>query len=126
MQYFMDICFSGSWPTAHDIYLKAQAIIDAPRGDWTHSLWESDHYIQQIDVFTLMHFNRFGQYVSLKQLEVAMRSAHVEEMPVPVGQPVPLHMLDSLIWYNCWDVSETKKFALLVWDRIQFRARLGC
>jgi len=124
LQLFMDMCFNSMRPTAFDMYKKAQAIIDAPRGDWSHNIWESDHYIKQIDVFKIMHFARAGGGVRLKQLEVAMRSSHVEDLPHPPGVPVPPAMYDPMNTYMMHDVDQTKKFTLKIWDRIEFRQLL--
>ena len=124
IQVFMSLCFNGYRPTATNMYTKAQAIIDAPRGDWSHTIWESDMYIKQVDVFALMHFNRLGAGVSLKQLEVAMRSANVKDLPHPPGHDVPPELYDPMLEYMCWDTSETKKFTHKIWDRIEFRQQL--
>ena len=124
IQHFMDLCYKGIRPNAMDTYLKAQAIIDAPRGDWTHSVWESDLYIKQIDVYKIMHFDRMGQNTSLKFLEIAMRSVHVEGLPHQPGTDVPPELYDHMNWYNAWDVDRTIAFAKEIWDRIEFRFEL--
>ena len=107
-----------------DMYRKAQAVIDSPRNDWTHTVWESDQLIPQIDPYKVMHFDNFARATSLKKLEVAMRSATVKDLPVEPGTPVPEELYDDMIDYMCWDVSETAKFTRIIWDRIEFRMQL--
>lgn len=121
---FIDLCFKGERPNYQVLYAKAQAIIDSPRGDWSHNVWESDRYLKQIDVCALMGFNGGAKSTSLKKLEIAMRSSHVEDLPVKPGHPVPPEMMDPMVVYCCWDVSETIKFAKQIWDQIEFRWEL--
>ena len=114
----------GAYPDAFQLYQKAQAIIDSPRNDWTHSVPEWEHRWTNIDVYKIMHFDNHARATSLKKLEVAMKSPTVEDLPVLPGRNLDLTDMQPMIDYCCWDVSETAKFAKLIWDRIEFRKEL--
>jgi len=120
---FLNLVSVGSRPTAMDMYLKCCAIIESS-DRWAHMVWESDMHIPQIDLYKICHFDNFARATSLKKLEVAMRSVHVEVMPVAPGDYMQEHQRKGMIWYNCYDVAETLKFAGEIWDRIDFRAEL--
>lgn len=120
----LSICETGAYPTAFQLAQKATAIIDAKRDDWSHSVPEWKQDVRQIDIFTLSHFNRLGESVSLKKLEIYMRSPTVEDLPVKPGMNVPFDMMQPMVEYCCWDVSETAKYTLEIWDKITFRQEL--
>ena len=109
--------------TALDMYLKGQAIIDAKHGDWTHSVAEWHHLIQQVDMMVLNGF-KGPRATSLKKLEIAMRSTNVKDLPIKPGEHVPRDQIEGMITYMCWDISETAKFAKKTWDNVEFRQSL--
>lgn len=107
-----------------DIYEYAMSIIRS--GDrFGHQIWESDRFAPQIDLFKIHHLDNPAKATSLKALQVNMRSESVMEMPIPFDQPISREHVDRyLIPYNKHDVAETKKFALMSIDALNFRIGL--
>lgn len=110
--------------TAADLYSKAMGIIGADRNDFTHNVWESDHFVKQIDIFKIMHFDNVARSTSLKKLEMAMRSHSVVDLPFPVGTHLTYEQIDITAAYMCHDIAETISFAMKIKDQIRFRDEL--
>ena len=89
-----------------------------------HVIWENQRYIPQIDLFKLNHFDNKSRRTSLKALEFAMRSDSIEDLPYPPGTTLTSDQIDKLREYNGHDVTETRKFALLCSEHIEFRRKL--
>lgn len=109
--------------TVAEIYEAAQERIN----DHTNSgtIWQSDRFAPQLDVYKMMHFDNKAKRTSLKALEFAMRSHSVLEMPLPFDQALTSdQVLDTLIPYNKHDVAETKRFTLYNIKHIIFRIEL--
>ena len=115
---------SGSTCTAADIYAKAQAIIDAPRNDWSHNVRDIDKIVPQVDLFKIMHFDNFARATSLKKLEIAMRSKSVKDLPFKPGTVLTQDDMPILLEYQKTDVNETGKFCKQIMKRIEFRDQL--
>jgi len=114
-------CERGS-VTAHDLYLKAQSIIDTPWNDrFRNTIWPRDRIIPQVDLFKIMHFDNFARSTSLKKLEMNMRSGSIEDLPYPPGIPLTVDQIPLLVSYMCTDISETCKFAREIAAQIEFR-----
>lgn len=112
--------------TKEDIYNKAQSIIDTPWNDrWSNVIWDSDTYIQQIDLYKIHHFDNQARTTSLKMLEFNMRSHNIEDLPFEAGKPLETHEIPILLEYNDHDVDETCKFYLKSLEMIEFREYLG-
>lgn len=114
--------------SVEDIYDHAMSIINSSFGAGGrnfHTIWESDRFAPQIDLFKIHHFDNRAKSTSLKALQISMRSESVMEMPLAFGVPLTREQVDQyLIPYNKHDVSETKKFAHISMDAIKFRAGL--
>ncbi len=113
---------------AGTLYQKAMAIIssqdDEEMGRFMHQVKPTDRHIQQIDLFKVHHFDNRARSTSLKALEFAMRSDHVEDMPIAHGTVITQDQLPVLKSYNAHDVSETKKFYHYSLEAIKFREEL--
>lgn len=114
---------------AATLYAKAMAIIGSRDDDdegnkFMHMVYRDDRIVEQIDLFKIHHFDNRARSTSLKALEFAMKSDHVEDMPIPVGTIITLDQLPILKSYNAHDVSETKKFYHHSIDAIKFREEL--
>lgn len=113
---------------ANTLYQKAIAIIKTQNdeGDdrWTHQVYQSDRFIEQIDLFKIRHFDNKARATSLKTIEFNMKSESVEDLPFPVGTVLDYEQCQLLKKYNAHDVSETKKFYHQTKDMIHFREEL--
>ena len=105
------------------IYLKAKSIIDSQDRFGT-TIWPSDRFVPQIDLFKIHHFDNQARSTGLKALQINMRSESVEDLPFPVGRPVPEEHMDTLIRYCVHDVTETKAFAIKSKEAIDLRRSL--
>ena len=114
---------------APTLYAKAMAIIqsndDEEAGRFFHMVKPADRRVPQIDLFKVHHFDNRARSTSLKALEFAMRSDHVEDMPIDHGTVITLDQLPVLKSYNAHDVSETKKFYHYSLEAIKFREELA-
>jgi len=109
------------------LYNKAQAIIGSQEGEdrWTHSVYPSDRFIEQIDLMKIHHFDNNARATSLKMLEFIMRADNVEDLPFPVGTVLNEEQVKVLKHYNQHDVSMTKAFYKKSLDMIRFREELS-
>lgn len=106
-----------------EIYEAAQERISDHTGFGT--IWQSDRFAPQLDLYKLHHFDNTAKRTSLKALQFAMRSESVMEMPLPFDEPISDHDVQRvLIPYNKHDVAETKKFAHFSMEAINFRIGL--
>ena len=114
---------------ADTLYAKAMAIIqsndDEEAGRFFHMVKPADRRVPQIDLFKVHHFDNRARSTSLKALEFAMRSDHVEDMPIDHGTVITLDQLPVLKSYNAHDVSETKRFYHYSQEAIKFREELA-
>lgn len=123
----LHLLFSNPNATYQQLHAKSQEIIASGYGDnrWAHTIWPRDRFAPQIDLMKLHHFDNRAKATSLKALEFAMRAPRVVESSLPFDRAVTQQEIDEeLIPYNKDDVAETKRFALLSLDAIQFRIGL--
>lgn len=110
------------------LYQKNEAIIEfgkTGKGFSPHTIWPSDRFAPQIDLYKLHHFDNKAKRQSLKGLEFNMRSRNVNAGNVEFGTYLTREQVDGdLIPYNLDDTRETAKFALASAEAIQFRRDL--
>lgn len=116
--------------TYQTLYEKSKAIIEWGKqrreGFSPHTIWQSDRFTPQIDLYKIHHFDNIAKRQSLKGLEFNMRSESVLEGNVDFDAPLTHEKIDGvLIPYNRWDVKETKKFALVSAEAIAFRREMS-
>lgn len=110
--------------TVEQIYEKAMSIIQT-NDRFAHTIWASDRYIPQVDLFKINHFDNKAKTTSLKALQINMRLPYVVDMPVELGKHLHPHEInDMLVPYGNWDVSSTKQFAHYNKTALDFRLAL--
>ena len=111
---------------ANTLYQKAMAIINSQDDDnrWVHSVKPSDHFVTQIDLFKIHHFDNKARSTSLKVLEFNMRSDTIEDLPFKVGTTLTREQVDVLKRYNAHDVAQTNAFYHHSLEMIGFREEL--
>lgn len=110
--------------TVEQIYSKAQEIITS-KSRFGNSVYESERFTPQIDLFKIHHFDNKAKMTSLKALQIAMRSPTVVDTPLEFGTMLTPEQIDRyLIPYNIHDVKETKRFALYSLENINFRIEM--
>lgn len=111
--------------TAYQLYRLTEKIISQMKDDGkNYGMRESDHYIKQVDLFKINHFDNKARATSLKVLEFNMRSENVEDLPFPVGKHLSSDEIDVLIKYNQHDVLQTLKFYYYCYEAILLRKEL--
>lgn len=106
------------------IYKKSMEIING-NSQFSSSIWESDRFAPQIDLFKIHHFDNMAKATSLKSLEINMQALSVMDMPVKVGSTLTRDEIDRLlIPYNHHDVIQTTAFAKISLPMIEFRVKM--
>ena len=112
--------------TADILYQKAMSIIQSQDSDrFTHMVYQSDRFVEQVDLFKIHHFDNKARSTSLKVLEFNMRSDTVEDLPIRVGTMIKESERNLLKQYNAHDVQQTKKFYTYSKDMLNFREKLN-
>lgn len=107
-----------------DIYAKAMSIIQS-NDRFGNTIWASDRFAPQLDLFKMHHFDNPAKSTSLKWLQINMRSESVVDLPIEVGTVLTdEQIVNTLIPYNQHDVTKTKKFAEYSRTAINFRVDL--
>lgn len=116
----------GSPVTAKEIYNFAQDLINTQNVDkFANTIPEKKHFIQQIDLYKIHHFDNPAKATSLKMIEYNARSKNIEDLPFEVGKTLSDSEIDTLIEYNKHDVMETLKFYKESLGAIKMREDLG-
>lgn len=111
--------------SVEQIYAKVQQIFNSGHDKFGHVIWADQRFIPQIDLFKIYHMDNHAKSTTLKYLQINMRSESVVDMPVENGSILTKEQIDNLlIPYNQHDVQETKRFALVSLDAINFRISL--
>ena len=111
--------------TPLDIYNKAMQIIDTPwENRFSNVIWDRDHYIPQVDLFKIHHFDNAARATSLKALEFNMRRQRVRDLPFPPGTILDWDEMDTLIEYMWEDIDATLEFFGHTEKQIAFREDL--
>lgn len=108
-------------------YEMAQKIIDAQKfngGMRPAGINLQDRLIHQIDLMKIWHYDNANKRTRLKDLQFAMRSDNVIDLPFDFRKPIAHSDIDKLIEYNVHDITETEKFATFSIERIELRRDL--
>ena len=113
--------------THADLYQKAMQIIQSRDNEdkFAHTVFPSDRFVDQIDLFKIHHFDNKAKMTSLKALEFNMRLDSVEDLPFPVGVSLAYEQVPVLREYNAHDVHATKAFYHESLPMIEFREQLS-
>jgi len=115
--------YTNPTATVAQIYDKAQSVLKGDR--FANTIWPSDRFAPQIDLFKIHHFDNKAKTTSLKALQINMRSPSVVDSPVVFGTHLTFDQVErDLIPYNKHDVTETKRFAHYSMKAIEFRCGL--
>lgn len=97
--------------TYQDLYAYGMDIIESMRDDkFGKTIPEHKHFIKQLDLYKIKHYDNVAKATSLKLLEFNMRSNIIEDLPFGVGLVLSDSQKDILLKYNQRDVLETLKF----------------
>lgn len=111
-----------SYKKAYDM---AQDIINAQKNKFTRGnrrmIWQTERFLDQLDLFLLHHFDNKAKTSNLKNIEFVMRSWLVADLPFSPHKPLTPEQILKLIEYNIHDVRECEKFLVLSMPQIQMR-----
>lgn len=112
--------------TLLDIFHKTESIIHAPREQrFNHIIWDHNRIVEQIDLFSLMHYDNPAKFTSLKILEFNMRMSNIQDLPYNPGNALFKSMIDPLTEYCKHDVNATEMFFEKCIPAIELREKLG-
>lgn len=114
--------FMNGAQTFQSLYQENLHLFSISR-DFDKIIWKPA--IPQIDLFFINHFDNPAKSTSLKQLEFVMRSRSIEDLPFPPGSRLTPDQMNVTLHYNGHDILETRKFARLNRESIEFRERIG-
>lgn len=121
----VDFLFRNPQATVTQLYDKAMSIINSLGNRFSQVIWASDRFAPQLDLFKIHHMDNPAKSTSLKALQINMRSRSVVDMPVQHGTMLTRDQVEYLlIPYNEHDTDETKQFATLSMEAINFRLSL--
>jgi hypothetical protein len=80
--------------------------------------------IPQLDLVKLCHFDNKAKRTRLKDLQFAMRTESLEDLPYPFDQPLTSSQMDEFLVYNVHDIMETEKFLKICLPLINMRKEL--
>lgn len=109
---------------ASKVYQFAQEQIESMKGDFASTVPVDEHYVKQIDLFKIHHFDNKAKSTSLKMLEFNMRVGNISDLPFPVGKHLTSDEIDVLLHYNAHDVKMTLEFYKKTVPMIEFREQL--
>jgi len=97
-------------------------IINNYENRFAYTIWESDRFAPQVDVFRVHHFDNKAKTTSLKALQVNMRLPSVVDSPLEWGKILTADEIETKgIPYVKHDVSSTKAFAHFSMQAMEFR-----
>lgn len=116
----------GVSATASALYERSQRIFNTPWNDrFTNIIWESNRFVEQLDLLKIMHFDNVNKNTKLKELEVKMHMEKVQELPYKPGTRLTNDEMHWLGEYNKHDWLATKLFFHEVKDAIKLREHLS-
>ena len=111
---------------AADIFVVSKRIIDTPwENRWDNRIWESQHIVEQIDLFLIHHFDNGSKSTNLKFLEFVMRLYSIQDLPFKPETFLTHEQMDILIAYQKHDIFATEKFFYESLTAIEFRDELS-
>ena len=120
IHYIMQVGYSI---TVEMIYQKSISIIFGER--FSSIVWDSDRYIEQLDLFKIHHFDNKAKSTSLKMIEFNMQSDTIEDLPYEPGTYLESDQMDVLLQYNYHDTIKTVDFYIYTLPAIAFREELS-
>ena len=107
---------------------KSDAIIRDGRIQATkfrHTVWSSDHIVQQIDLLKIHHMDNKARMTSLKRLQFNMRLSSIIEYESDFQAKLKASEIDNAMDYNDWDVDSTAEFYHYTLAQIKFREEIS-
>lgn len=105
-------------------WLEAQKIFAFEYGRNPDGIRPNQRILNQIDLVKIHHFDNRNRRTRLKDLQFAMRSETVEDLPIDPSLELTHEQMDQLRAYNIHDLDETDKFLIKTMPAIVMRKEL--
>lgn len=107
-------------------YNKGQEIITSFSNNdrFSNRTRPSDRIIPQVDWYKINHFDNANKGTRLKDLQFAMRSPSLVDLPYDPHSPLTSEQMDNLITYGWHDVTETEQFGEHCMHLLEMRQEL--
>lgn len=99
--------------TAEELYIKSQSIIGA-ESVWINNVPHWKWYIDQLDLYKIMHYDNKARATSLKWVEYSINLAKIQDMPINHADKVYDYQIDEILEYNLNDVKATYELYKIV------------
>lgn len=104
------------------LYLESQRLINSETPKFNRI---NNPIFDQIDLYSICHFDNKAKATSLKQLEIVMELDNVEDMPYHYTAEITTQEeIDNILAYNYNDVYATYQFFLKVIPKIRLRQNI--
>lgn len=111
--------------TAFTAYNKSQEIFAGQfAGERINPTYHKDRQIPQVDLMKINHFDNKARATRLKDLQFAMRSESLEDLPYDPHTDLTFEQMDELIKYGIHDVTETEQFGEICRPLLELRQDL--
>lgn len=104
------------------LYLESQRLVNSETPKFNRI---KNPIFDQIDLYSICHFDNKAKATSLKQLEIVMELDNVEDMPYHyTSEIITQEQIDNILAYNYNDVYATYQFFLKVIPKIRLRQNI--
>ena len=112
--------------TPEDVYNEAQRIIDSMKDSrFGKTISPRYHYVEQVDLYKINHFDNAAKSTSLKILKFNMRLEDLQDLPYDISADLTEEQLEGVILYNIDDVIATLKFYQENYGALELRKNLS-
>lgn len=112
--------------TPEDVYNEAQRIIDSMKDSrFGKTISPRYHYVEQVDLYKINHFDNAAKSTSLKILKFNMRLEDLQDLPYNISADLTEEQLEGVILYNIDDVIATLKFYQENYGALELRKNLS-
>lgn len=112
--------------TPEDVYNEAQRLIDSMKESrFGKTISPRHHYVKQVDLFKINHFDNQAKATSLKILKFNMRLEDLQDLPYEVDADLNEEQMENVILYNIDDVVATLRFYQENYGSLELRKNLS-
>lgn len=112
--------------TPEDVYNEAQRIIDSMKDSrFGKTISPRYHYVEQVDLYKINHFDNAAKSTSLKILKFNMRLEDLQDLPYDISADLTEEQLEGVILYNIDDVIATLRFYQENYGALELRKNLS-
>lgn len=112
--------------TPEDVFNEAQRLIDSMKESrFGKTISPKNHYVRQVDLFKINHFDNQAKATSLKILKFNMKLEDLQDLPYKVDADLTEEQMENVILYNIDDVIATLRFYQENYGSLELRNSLS-